>query len=87
VRVDIADLARVHARAGQRALYAQRDPAAVGQRVGQVVGVGGEGAANKLRQDRRAAAPSVLQLLQHHHAWRGRTRADQVFLFLSLAFL
>ncbi len=41
---------------------------AVGQRLGHVVRVAGEAAADVLGQDGRAARARMLQLLQHEHA-------------------
>ena len=53
---------------GAHLLDTPGDAEAVGARVGEVVGVAGEAAADELGQDGGAAGQRVLQLLQHHHA-------------------
>jgi hypothetical protein len=68
VRVDIAYVLRRDAGPLQREPHARRDAGAVGPRLGHVVRVAVDGAAEKLGVDARAAALRVFEALEHKHA-------------------
>lgn len=73
-----AHLVGRHPRLLQRAFNAHDHALALGLRLGHVVRVAREGAADELCQDGGAPRLGVLQLLQHQHSCRGRGRVGWV---------
>src|SRR6185437_5628152 len=67
VGVDVVDVGRVEAGAGQRLLDAGDRAAALVVAVGDPEGIGRRSVADDLAVDPRPAPPGVLELLEHEH--------------------